>query len=72
MSTWGLSVSTFEILNLINFNSIFSGADDVFVRKDILKTKYKNIDYAGVGVYNNWCNHWSDSDCQEDTPTGKV
>ena len=36
-----------------------SAADDVFVRKDLLKTKYDFVDFAGAEKYHNWCTHYS-------------
>ena len=50
---WFLTTSIFYII------FIFSAADDVFVRKDLLKTKYDFVDFAGAEKYNNWCNHYS-------------
>ena len=37
----------------------FLAADDVFVRKDLLKTKYNFVNFAGAEKYHNWCNHFS-------------
>lgn len=34
--------------------SSFSAADDVFVRKDLLKTKYNFVDYVSAEKYSNW------------------
>ena len=37
----------------------FSAADDVFVREDLLKTKYNFVDFAAAEEYHNWCPHYS-------------
>ena len=37
----------------------FSAADDVFVREDLLKTKYNFVDFAAAEEYHNWCAHYS-------------
>ena len=37
----------------------FSAADDVFVRKDLLKTKYSFVDFAAAEEFQTWCSHYS-------------
>lgn len=37
----------------------FSVADDIFVRKDLLKTKYNFVDFAAAEEYGHWCSHYS-------------
>ena len=49
----------FLSLELYQYFLIVSAADDVFVRKDLLKTKYDFVDFAGVEKYHNWCTHYS-------------
>ena len=44
---------------IIIFFVYVSAADDVFVRKDLLKTKYDFVDFAGAEKYHNWCTHYS-------------
>ena len=45
--------------SIIN-NSFVSAADDVFVRKDLLKTKYQFVDFATAEEYQNWCSHYTE------------
>ena len=35
-------------------NILISAADDVFVREDLLKTKYNFVDYISAEKYSNW------------------
>ena len=37
----------------------FLAADDVFVRKDLLKTKYSFVDFAAAEEFQTWCSHYS-------------
>ena len=37
----------------------YLGVDDVFVRKDVLKTKYTYVDFAEAENFKFWCSHWS-------------
>ena len=41
----------------------FSAVDDVFVRKDLLKSKYDFVDFASVEKHPNWCKHYSECNC---------
>ena len=41
----------------------FSAVDDVFVRKDLLKSKYDFVDFASVENHPNWCKHYSECKC---------
>ena len=42
-----------------------AAADDVFVRKDLLKTKYTFVDYSAAEKYNNWCNHYENCEYEK-------
>ena len=49
-------------------HSHFAVSDDVFVRKDLLKSKYNFVDYEGVKAQSKdrlwWCGH--DEEHEED------
>ena len=42
---------------------IFPGADDVFVRRDLLRSKYSLVDYEAAEQYGWFCRHYRHSDC---------
>ena len=42
-----------------NYLLFFSAVDDVFVRKDLLKTKYNFVNFAGAEENKHWCSHYS-------------
>ena len=42
---------------------IFLGADDVFVRRDLLRSKYSRVDYESAEQYSWFCRHYEDSHC---------
>ena len=42
---------------------IFLGADDVFVRRDLLRSKYMRVDYEAAEQYSWFCKHYLDSNC---------
>ena len=35
--------------------------DDLFVRDDILKTKYTNVDFEAAEKFSDWCGHFTDA-----------
>ena len=56
-----------EISNII---IPFSAVDDVFVRKDLLKSKYDFVDFASVEKHPNWCTHYSECECGKPSDSG--
>ena len=43
---------------------IYLGADDVFVRRDLLRSKYRLVDYEAAEEYSWFCRHYSHSNCR--------
>jgi len=56
---------------LLSKNYVYLGTisvDDVFVRKDLLKSKYDFVDFSSVEKHHNWCKHYSDCECRKPPP----